>query len=105
MLAGWTLYVLIKLSPAAWLACLVLVIWHVLPLSTNPDTGTIVFTAALAITGSVCYALRRFRSDTAGLLLEALIATPKPRDPDGPGLCLVTEATRPSTPGRRDQVL
>lgn len=100
MPAAWTLYVLMKVAPLSWLACIGLVIYQAI---VGPDrfaSGPILLTAAMGITGGVCYAISRFRADTAGLLLAALLATRGDGPPPAPHLAAVpspAEATRSST--------
>lgn len=94
MFAEQALYVLIKLAIPMWLTAIGLGIWRAC--GSNKGDVLAVVATGLAVTGTIAWVIRRFRSDTAGLLLEALKATRQ--TPTGPGLHLVDpQETRSST--------
>lgn len=98
--AAWFLFTLMRAAPFMWLVAAGLVIWEQ---AGGPDEIGPVASGlfVMGATGLICYAIRRFRSDTAGLLLQALLATP-PQQPEAAVLHLVEgEATQSASPARQ----
>jgi len=89
MIAAWALYMLIRLAPLSWLTVIGLAIWRLAGAPDNIDLLCIVV-SAMAVAGSGCYAMRRYRPDTAGLVLQAVLAT-QPQPTDDGRLRLVTQ--------------